>query len=86
MPQVCASPSPNFSVRNGIRISAYQPVSADARADVPDAVPVRVVLAPLVRHLRVPLRAGRIDGELVAVALVVEGVDDDPEAVARWRC
>ena len=56
-------------------------VFADARADVPDAVPVRVLIAALVRHLRIPLRAARIDRELVAVALVVERVDDDLEAV-----
>ena len=40
-----------------------------------------VLVAALVGHLRVPLRAGRVDRELVAVALVVERVDDDLEAV-----
>ena len=66
-----------------MRISAYQPSSTDPRADVPDAVPVGVDLAPLVRHLRVPLGAGRVGRELEAVALVGEGVDDHEEPVAR---
>ena len=57
------------------------PVFADARADVPDAVPVRIGIAALVRHLRVPLRTHRVDRELIAVALVVEGVDDHLETV-----
>ena len=46
----------NFSVRNGMRSSAYLPVFADARAHVPDAIPVAVVLAAFVRHLGVELR------------------------------
>ena len=58
-------------------------VGANARADIPDAVPVGVVVTPFVRHLRIPLCAHRIDGELVAVALVVEGVDHHLEAVGR---
>ena len=57
------------------------PVFTDARADVPDAVPVGVGVAAFVRHLRVPLRAHRVDRELIAVALIVEGVDHDLEAV-----
>ena len=37
---------------------------------------------PSFGHLRIPLRAGGIGGELVRVAAVVEGVEDDAEAVA----
>jgi hypothetical protein len=54
----------------------------DARLHIPDAVPVRIVVAPFVRHLRIPLRAGRIGGELVPVAAVVKRVEHDAEAVA----
>ena len=57
-------------------------VFTDARADIPDAVPIRVLIAALVRHLRVPLRARRVDRKLVAVALILEGIDDDLEAVS----
>ena len=81
MPQVCSVGGElERAERNpDLRVPA---VSVTCVRDVPDAVPVRVVLAPFVRHLRIPLRARRIGRELVAVALVVEGVEDDAEAVA----
>jgi hypothetical protein len=53
----------------------------DARLNVPDGIPVRVVLAPLVRHLRVPLRARWIGRELIPVSLVVKGIQNDAERV-----
>ena len=61
------------------------PHFADARLHFPDPVPVAVVLAALIRHLRVPLGARRVGGELIAVALVVERVKNDPERVAGVR-
>ena len=53
----------------------------DPRLHVPDAVPVGVVIPSLVGHLRIPLCARGIGGELVRVAAVVKGIQDDAEAV-----
>src|SRR6187200_2044684 len=57
----------------------------DARAHLPDAVPIGVVLPPFVRHLRVPLRPRRIDGELIRIPLVMKRIQNDPEPVAVAR-
>jgi hypothetical protein len=54
----------------------------DTRFHVPDAIPVRVVFATFVRHLRVPLRAHWVDRKLIAIAAIVERVKDNLEAVA----
>ena len=53
-----------------------------ARAHVPDAVPIGVVLAPLVRHLRIPLGAGRIGRELIRIPFVMKRIEHDAEPVA----
>ena len=58
------------------------PGFTDARAHVPDAIPIGVVLAPLVRHLRVPLGTRGIGGELIRVPLVVKRIQNDTESVA----
>ena len=51
-------------------------------ADMPDAVPVAVELAPLVEDLPVELGAGRVRLEHVAVPPVVEGVEHHAEDVS----
>src|SRR5215510_12184972 len=54
----------------------------DAGLDVPDTVPVRVVVPPLTGHLGIPLGTSGIGRELISVPSVVEGVEDDSKAVA----
>ena len=82
MPQVCSASGLNFSVLNGNLDLRVPAVLADARADVPDAVPVAVrSRGPSFDICASHFAPRGIDRELVAVALVVERVDDDLEAV-----
>jgi len=57
----------------------------DPALGVPHAVPIHVELAAFVDELRVELRARGVRLEHVAVALVVEGVEHDPEGITRAR-
>ena len=74
----------NLSVFSGIRNSATQPLST-MRAHVPDAVPVCVALASLVRHLGIPLYASRVGRELEPVTLVGKRIDHHEERIAGGR-
>ncbi len=57
-------------------------ILADARLHVPHAVPVAVLVTAFVGHLRVPLRARWVHGELITVPLVVKRVDHHLKVIA----
>src|SRR6185436_9346208 len=57
-------------------------VFANRGLDVPDSVPVGIILAALIDHLRIALGSGRICPEHVSVAAIVEGVENNLVVVA----
>ena len=88
-PQTCASLGTKRTVLNGIAISAVQPSLVDARRRVPHAVPVAIDVRrgaaaaafAFVEDLLFELGAERRRHEHVAVARIVEGVEDHLEVV-----
>ena len=58
------------------------PVFHHARLDGPHRIPVFVDLAAFIGYLRIPLGSAGVDGKLIAIALVVEGIEDDLKRIA----